>query len=136
MFFKAVTLASDTFLWSSAGKYPYGAISYIKENNLEGEIYNRYDWGGYLIWQLPGRKYFIDGRMPSWRENGMSVFEDYVNIALKPAENKDLFYSYVETYNIEYALLKRGSALSTFLLQDSWEVLYSDQVSLLLAKPI
>ena len=47
----------------------------------EGNMFNEYSWGVYLIWKLPEYKTFIDGRMLSWRdESGYSVFEEYVEI--------------------------------------------------------
>lgn len=43
--------------------YPETAVRLIKKTNLKGNIYNSYDWGGYLIWRLyPENKVFIDGR--------------------------------------------------------------------------
>ena len=47
--------------WAVKNKYPYGAVSYIKKNPIEGNMLNDYSWGGYLIWQLPSHKTFIDG---------------------------------------------------------------------------
>jgi len=43
--------------------YPAGAVGFIKNNNIRGNMFNIYDWGGYLIWELyPGVKVFHDGR--------------------------------------------------------------------------
>jgi hypothetical protein len=46
--------------------YPRSAITFLKENSVAGNIFSDYGWGGYLIWKLPQKKVFIDGRMPSW----------------------------------------------------------------------
>lgn len=43
------------------------SVVYLKEHMTRGEIFAPYGWGGYLLWQVPGKKVFIDGRMPSWR---------------------------------------------------------------------
>lgn len=43
--------------------YPAEMVRLIKKVDLRGNMYNSYDWGGYLIWELgPERKVFIDGR--------------------------------------------------------------------------
>ena len=47
--------------------YPKRAVEFLKKNLPEGEVFSSYNWGGYLIWKLPEKKVFIDGRMPSWR---------------------------------------------------------------------
>ena len=42
---------------------PVKAADFIISNNLRGNMYNVYEWGGYLIWRLsPGRQVFIDPR--------------------------------------------------------------------------
>jgi hypothetical protein len=42
--------------------YPASATRFIRERNLIGPVYNHFDWGGYLISELPGRKIAFDGR--------------------------------------------------------------------------
>ena len=42
---------------------PVKAADFIISNNIRGNMYNVYSWGGYLIWRLaPGRQVFIDPR--------------------------------------------------------------------------
>ena len=40
--------------------YPYQAVEYIKQNPLPERLLNDFNWGGYLVWQVPGIKTFID----------------------------------------------------------------------------
>lgn len=47
--------------------YPVKAISYLKQIELDGELFAPFGWGGYLDWKFPEKKVFIDGRMPSFR---------------------------------------------------------------------
>ena len=43
--------------------YPVGAADFVIANDLKGNLFNTYFWGGYLIWRLgPERKVFVDGR--------------------------------------------------------------------------
>ena len=43
--------------------YPVGAISYMKEHRLSGNILADFQWGEYVIWHMPpASKVFIDGR--------------------------------------------------------------------------
>lgn len=68
------------------GFYPDGAIAYLHKHLPKGQIFASYDWGGYLIWKLPEKKVFIDGRMPSWRNakaptnESTYAFGEYRNI--------------------------------------------------------
>lgn len=44
--------------------FPNSAANFILANNLKGNIFNDFDWGGFLIWKLGGHnKIFCDGRM-------------------------------------------------------------------------
>ncbi len=52
---------------SEAAFYPAKAVVYLQSHPSNGNIFSHYDFGGYLIWKLPGKKVFVDGRMPSWR---------------------------------------------------------------------
>lgn len=135
IFFQKVNLANSVSRWSKEGEFPYQAIEYIKENEIKGNIFNSYSWGGYLIWKSPDTKVFIDGRMPSWRVGARSVFEDYINIVTKPEENFQTFETYRDIYSIKYALLKRNSDFISYLLKDGWEIIYVDDVAVLLEAP-
>ena len=42
--------------------FPAGAVRFINHNKLGGPLYNNLDWGGYLIWTLPGLPVSMDGR--------------------------------------------------------------------------
>jgi len=71
---------------SESSFYPKNAVQFLHNHLPSGNIFSSYDWGGYLIWKLPKKKVFIDGRMPSWRWKAPSVkesdyaFRDYQNI--------------------------------------------------------
>lgn len=49
--------------WVSDRNFPEQAADFIIANNLQGNMYNPYNWGGYLIWRLaPARRVYADGR--------------------------------------------------------------------------
>ena len=52
---KTVTIAH-------AETYPVRAVEIIRERKLPGPMFNNFDWGGYLIWELPEYPVSIDGR--------------------------------------------------------------------------
>jgi len=80
-------------------------IQYLKLRPCVGNLFNDYDLGGYLIWKLPGQKIFIDGRMPSWKdENGVSYYDRYVRILRDPAIRDKEF----TRYNISCVLIDKG----------------------------
>ena len=42
--------------------FPAAAVSFIIDHRYPGPLYNHFDWGGYLIWKLPGLPVSMDGR--------------------------------------------------------------------------
>lgn len=42
--------------------FPIDAVDFIKGNNIKGNIFNNYEWGGYLMWELRANGIFIDTR--------------------------------------------------------------------------
>jgi len=42
--------------------FPRAAVEFLHRNALAGRLFHRYAWGGYLMFHLPERKVFIDGR--------------------------------------------------------------------------
>jgi len=43
-------------------RFPQAAVHFLRELNPEGNIYNSWPIGGYLLWELPERRIFLDGR--------------------------------------------------------------------------
>lgn len=62
--------------------YPVQAISYMKSHGYVNNVFSRYDWGGFIIWQAPQMKVFIDGRMTGWQfADGRGILGDYLKIS-------------------------------------------------------
>ncbi len=105
--------------------YPIEAVRWIRNHRQEvgTRLYHDYGYGGFLLWQLPGVKVFIDGRMPAWRIGDRRIFQDYVN--LNRADSPDL--SVLDRYGVDWALVPRGSALALTLESNpGWKSLYVD----------
>ncbi len=107
-------------------KYPEGAVSYMKANGLRGRGFHDWVWGGYLIWNAPELKVFIDGRGDPYGPTG--VFKDYW-----AAVSNDHPQTVLDKYGIDYVLLPAGSPLANSLKESpAWTLQYSDETSVLL----
>ena len=41
---------------------PVAGVRFLQENGIDGRILNEYDWGGYIRFELPESRIFVDGR--------------------------------------------------------------------------
>lgn len=83
-------------------EYPCSALSYFKAHRNTGDhLFNKYAWGGYLIWSDPGNQIFIDGRMPQRSFKGHSFLEEYDSFFSKEGEQAKL----LSQYKINWVLL-------------------------------
>ena len=130
--------------WASEENYyPAKAIEFLKSDLPEENIFSEYTWGGYLIWKLPEKKVFIDGRMPSWKRSGSSsgeseyALEDYRNIILGNINYEELFNKY-KIHTVVYPRpdeVKPGTFnLIKRISKDGWELVYEDQVTVVYRK--
>jgi hypothetical protein len=110
--------------------YPYYATSWLKEHPQTGKIYNEYNWGGYLIWQDPQIKVFIDGRMPPWKLPGRDILDDFRKIS----NLQDGWEEVLKKYNPDYALIYSNSKLKPVLLSQQWKIIYSDNLATIVHK--
>jgi len=95
---------------------PPASIAKLKE--CRGNVYNRYDEGGYLIWFAPDRKVFLDGRQDPYPP---SLIAEQVR-AEETGEVGALF----RRYDVGCAFTPSSSRVTARLLGDGWRPLYRD----------
>ena len=105
--------------------FPKNALQFMQEHKLNGRTFNQYAWGGYMEWNTPQFKPFIDGRADIFVYNG--VFRDF----LRATAAEDSF-GILNKYRIDYVLLPPESPLA-YLLRHSaeWQTVYFDPVAVL-----
>ncbi|KKT82190.1 MAG: hypothetical protein A3B99_03630 [Candidatus Yanofskybacteria bacterium RIFCSPHIGHO2_02_FULL_44_12b] len=106
---------------------PQRAVDFIKDHRLRGPMFNNYNIGGFLIWQLPGEKVFIDSRPEAYPAD----FIRDVYIGMQKDYRTWKIYS--EQYHINMAVLDYFDSNDYFInfLQnisedDDWALVYKD----------
>lgn len=120
--------------WTAAetrgiGDYPVGAVAYLKAHPLPIRTLNTYGWGGYFLWNVPGFKTFIDGRMPGWRVgNQPTLFSEY----LKAVNLQDGWQDVLNKYDVHSIVIDKSTPLSEALrIKDGWKIVYKDNLSII-----
>jgi hypothetical protein len=112
-----------------AQHFPAAAVAYLEAHPAAGPLFNLYDWGGYLIWNLnPQTPVFIDGRADLYGEALMREFAD--TYGLRGDWQKTL-----QTWRIRAVLVNPDSALAVALRNaPGWEVGYADSQAIVLER--
>lgn len=114
--------------------FPQKAIEFIKQHRIEGNMYNSYIFGGYLIWGLyPERKVFVDGRAEIYDKGFQDAFIS------GPSLNRP--FEVVNKYDINYAViayLKGGvDPIGDWIASDpKWILIYWDEVARIYVRDI
>lgn len=120
------------------GRFPEGAVSFIKENALNDKIFNNYEWGGYITWMLyPQSRVFIDGRAlveEVYKDHARVMIADNTLIAGIPH-----WKAILDAYKVNICLIRganfynfRLHALVPALVKDNeWYLVYYDRFSIL-----
>ncbi|OGW25837.1 MAG: hypothetical protein A2X59_00455 [Nitrospirae bacterium GWC2_42_7] len=111
--------------------YPAGAVSFVKNQNIKGNMFNTHGWGGYLIWELyPQVRIYIDNRFFHKK-----FFDEYHAVLSGRPE----WQSILDKYGINIVLLNYSSSddrnIRDRLFNSSgWRLVYWDDHSLLYLK--
>ncbi len=106
--------------------YPSKAVTYLSQHPLSGPLFNDFNWGGYLIWNLPTQPIFIDTRADVFEQTGLlQSYMDLINLKL-PVE------SFKQT-KFRYVLFPKDSQIVAALSRSpNWTIEYQDDTAVLL----
>jgi hypothetical protein len=113
---------------------PVGAMNYIDEHSLKGNIFHPQIYGDYLIWRLwPAQRSFIDGRVHLF---GKSFTNFYQRVT-----HDSNWQEMLKQYDIDYLLLcnERKFFSSDRMIDDarssdSWTLIYEDDQSIIFVR--
>jgi tetratricopeptide (TPR) repeat protein len=111
-----------------ARNFPIGTVRFMKENNLKGNIYNTYMYGGYLIFEYPELKVFIDGRTPT-------VYSPHFFWKTRQVIKKKGWEKVASEYGITMALVQPDRSICKVLYEEpDWVPVVFDDASVLYLK--
>lgn len=102
--------------------YPNGAIKWIKESNLTGNILTDFEWGEFLTWELYPKCFVsMDGRYESVYPD--DVFDEYIRFYF----GLEGWRNFLDKYHHDIILIKREAKVYRLLRQEeNWSETYSD----------
>lgn len=116
----------------SAVYYPLGALNYIREHNLSGNLLPRFEWGEYIIWTLyPKCRVGMDGRYETVYPHGYCR-EYFAFIFARPG-----WRDFLRGYPHDMILIQAGSKTRQLMKDEAdWQEVYSDEGCVLFRKKV
>lgn len=109
--------------------FPVQAVGWLEENPIEGNMFNEFNWGGYLLYRLwPHDLIFVDSQSDFY---GEPLMRDYETILLAKNNWRDL----LEQYQINWAIISSNAPLASALRNIGWQIIYADETAIILKRP-
>jgi len=112
------------------------AVDFVKQNQIKGPMFNNFDIGGYLIWQLyPQERVFVDNRPEAYSVK-------FFNEIYKPMqEDKKKWLEFSEKYGINLIFFGHTDTtpwgqdfLSSIVKNKDWRIVYVNEDAIILVK--
>jgi hypothetical protein len=103
---------------------PLEAVNFLRENALPREMFNSYNWGGYLTFFLPEYPVFVDGRTDVY---GAFVL-DYASIVFA----QEGWQAELDKFGVNFVLIEKASVLDIALAEEAnWQKVYEDELAVI-----
>ena len=125
---KTIQVNRPDFITESEKSYfPTGAVKWINEQDKPLNLFNDYNWGGYLIFHLPDYPVFVDGRTDLF---GDEILNDY--LAVIHADNN--WEDIISKYDLNALLVPVDTYLARSAKRAGWAELFKDDVAVILMR--
>jgi hypothetical protein len=103
--------------------YPVEAVRWLQENRPSGRLFNSYNWGGYLIWELRDYPIFVDGRTDLYND---ALLRKYLQVA----RGQEGYAQILDEYQVKLVLAETDSGLTRVLDEtEGWKAGFRDDIA-------
>lgn len=126
-----IVALGNTYLLSQPEKvdvnYPVNAIKWIKENQPQGNLFNSYNWGGYLLWTLPEYPVFVDGRADLYGNEMINQWHQVVS------GNENAIHI-LDEWQINLILIEPYWEITRILEANGWQKVFEDEQAVIFTR--
>ncbi|MCJ7622799.1 MAG: hypothetical protein MUO76_04785, partial [Anaerolineaceae bacterium] len=106
---------------------PLDAFKWIEENEPQGNLFNEYNWGGYIIWHLKDYPVFVDGRT--------DLFDDVIlGEWIIAAQAEDGWEEILDKWGINTVILRPDRVITKLLEFYGWTEEYEDEKAIIFTR--
>jgi len=118
----AQVLPAEASLREMQKTLPLEAVSFVRSQRPPGRLFNSYNWGAYLMWELPEYPVFIDGRTDLYDD-------ELVDEWLRVIRAEEGWQNILDRWDVRLALVEPGLPVVRELEAAGWLELYRDEVA-------
>jgi hypothetical protein len=108
--------------------FPVEAVAWLKQNPQKGNVFNAFDWGGYLLFNLwPDQHVFIDSQTDVYGEEFTRKYEQVILM-------NSGWQEVLTTYNVAWVIIPQDWPLAKGLAAEGWQEAYRDGTAIILIK--
>ena len=108
---------------------PVAAVAHLRAAGAPGNLFNSYNWGGFLIWELyPETPVFVDGRTDLYDDEFLRTY--LATTLARPGWRDTL-----DRYELDTVLVESDSILAGALAEDAaWRAQYTAEIASILVR--
>ncbi|MFM8320087.1 MAG: hypothetical protein ACKOC5_04145 [Chloroflexota bacterium] len=106
---------------------PVEAAAFIRREQPAGRLFNSYNWGAYLLWELPEYPVFIDGRTDLYND---AIIGEWLQVVRGEPGWQDT----LDRWGVRLVLLEPSMPVTGLLEGHGWRLLYRDDQALVYAR--
>ena len=126
--YKWISVTDSSFIHEIEKQmFPMDAVAWMKEENPPGRIFNSYNWGGYLTWNLREYPVFVDGRTDLFGDEIITVWAQVMN---GESHWEDVFTE----WEVNVILVEKDQAITRVLKNSGWIEKYQDHLSVIFTR--
>jgi hypothetical protein len=104
--------------------FPVQAVEFLERNPQEGNMFNEFNWGGYLLYRSwPEHLVFIDSQSDFY---GEELMREYDQVMSASGDWQDV----LNKYDVTWVIIPAGSPLAQEIINEpGWTIIYEDNTS-------
>jgi hypothetical protein len=111
-----------------AQQLPVRAVEYLNAHPPQGRMFNAYNFGSYMLWNLPDIPVFVDGRTDLYDDY---LLDQYMTVARARPGWRDV----LAAWDIRTVFVEAAAPIREVLIAEGWTVVYADDQAVVLTAP-
>jgi hypothetical protein len=126
---KGASVFPETINQAAFEKFlPIKAVDTIHLQQLPHNLFNSYNWGGYLLFNLPDFPVFVDGRTDLYDDQ---IVDQWVQVVQAEAGWQDV----LKQWQVKTILLEPHWPVTSLLAEEGWQLEYHDEIAMIFSRP-